>query len=105
MLGSVARTLHARPYLTREAIRDAILDPEFAYLAGTTDTPASDLADEIELVKFTPIPFSLEELSKLWSVLLQTTYLRPVHGLPGYRGADRGGRDAAAGAASARASH
>ncbi len=74
VLGSVVRTLHARPYLTREAIRNTILDPEFIYLAGTADTPASDLAEEIELVKFTPVPFDLEELSKLWSVLFQTTY-------------------------------
>lgn len=74
VLGSVSRTLHAHPYLTRQAIRATILDPEFDYLGETADTPASDLADEIELVKFTPVPFSLEELSKLWSVLLQTTY-------------------------------
>lgn len=68
VLGSAARALRARPYLTRESIEDMLSDPLFAFLAG------SDLADEVELVKFTPQPFNLEELSKLWSVLLQTPY-------------------------------
>jgi hypothetical protein len=62
------RTLHARPVLTRQMIRDTILDPTFAFLAN------SNLAEAIELVKFTPIPLSLEELSKLWSVFFQTAY-------------------------------
>ncbi|HJW10539.1 MAG TPA: Pvc16 family protein, partial [Albitalea sp.] len=46
----------------------ALADPMFAVLA------ASDLADELELVKFTPSPLNLEELSKLWSVFFQTPY-------------------------------
>ncbi len=74
VLGSVARTLHARPHLTREAIRETILDPQYDYLAETADTPASDLAEDIELVRFTPAPLSLEELSKLWSILLQVSH-------------------------------
>lgn len=68
VMGSVVQTLNARPVLTREVIESIITNPSFAYLAD------SDLAEEIELVKFTPVPFNLEELSKLWSVLLQTTY-------------------------------
>ncbi|WP_456429130.1 Pvc16 family protein [Rhodocaloribacter sp.] len=72
ILGSVARTLHARPVLTRAMIQSAIdaavsVDPGH-FLAD------SDLAGEIERVKFTPIPLSLEELSKLWSVFFQTPY-------------------------------
>ena len=74
VLGSVVRTLHARPYLTRETIRATVVDPSYLYLAATAETPASNLAEEIELVKLTPIPLTLEELSKLWSVLLQTTH-------------------------------
>ncbi|MGH7451821.1 MAG: Pvc16 family protein, partial [bacterium] len=35
---------------------------------------ASDLAEQIELVKFSPIVLNLEELSKLWSVFFQTAY-------------------------------
>lgn len=68
LVGSVVRTLHAQPILTRQMIRDTINNASFNYLA------TSDLADEIEMVKFTPFPLSLEELSKLWSVFFQTPY-------------------------------
>ena len=68
LVGSVVRTLHAQPLLTRQMIRSTITNPSFNYLAS------SDLADEIEAVKFTPFPLSLEELSKLWSVFFQTPY-------------------------------
>jgi hypothetical protein len=66
VLGSVVRTLHARPVLTRKQVTNAITG--FPFLS------ASNLADDVELVKFTPLPLSLEELSKLWSVFFQTTY-------------------------------
>jgi hypothetical protein len=76
ILGSVATALHARPVLTREKIRSVIqtvvnADPTH-YLAG------SDLAEQVELVKFSPLPLNLEELSKLWSVFLQTPYALSV---------------------------
>ncbi|HJQ29571.1 MAG TPA: DUF4255 domain-containing protein [Rubrobacter sp.] len=76
ILGSVATALHARPVLTRENIRSVVrtavnADPNH-YLAG------SDLADQVELVKFSPLPLNLEELSKLWSVFLQTPYALSV---------------------------
>ncbi|HEX9867628.1 MAG TPA: DUF4255 domain-containing protein [Candidatus Tectomicrobia bacterium] len=66
LLGSVVRTLHARPVLTRQMIRDTVINVPL--LGG------SDLADQVELVKFSPSPLSLEELSKLWSVFFQTPY-------------------------------
>lgn len=66
VLGSVVRTLHAKPILTRPQIEDSL--SAFPVL-----TP-SDLADEVEVVKFTQLPLTLEELSKLWSVFFQTTY-------------------------------
>jgi Pvc16 N-terminal domain len=72
LLGSVARTFHARPVLMRQTIRDTIASPSFSFLAG------SNLADDVELVKFTPTALSLEELSKLWSVFLQTPYTLSV---------------------------
>lgn len=72
MLGSVVRTLHARPVLTRQMIRDTVSDPDNAFLAG------SNLADEVELIKFTPSALSLEELSKLWSVFFQVPYALSV---------------------------
>ncbi|KQC15814.1 MAG: hypothetical protein APR56_00685 [Methanosaeta sp. SDB] len=68
LLGSVVATLHAQPVLTRQRIRDAINNAENGFLNG------SDLAEEIELVKFTPVPLSLEELYNLWSGFFQTSY-------------------------------
>lgn len=68
VLGSVVRQLHSRPLLTRQMIQDTVTNPSYAYLA------ASNLADAIEPVRFTPLGLSLEELSKLWSVFFQTQY-------------------------------
>jgi len=36
------------------------------------------MAEAVEMVRFTPVSLSLEELSKLWSVLFQTTYALSV---------------------------
>jgi hypothetical protein len=68
LLGSVVRAFHARPVLTRDLIRQTIAKTKFDYLA------TSNLADSVELVKFTPLALSLEDLSKLWSVYFQTPY-------------------------------
>jgi hypothetical protein len=65
LLGSVVRTLHARPVLTREMIRDTVADPAFGFLAG------SDLDAESELVRFVPLNFGLQELSQLWTGMFQ----------------------------------
>jgi hypothetical protein len=67
LLGGVVRALHARPALTRETLREVITS-NGGFLRG------SDIAEAVELVRFTPLPLSLEELSKLWSVMFQTTY-------------------------------
>jgi hypothetical protein len=67
-MGSVVRTLHALPVLTRQMIRGTVANPAFNYLA------TSNLAEAIELVKFTPLSLSLEEISKRWSVFFQTAY-------------------------------
>jgi len=72
LLGSVVRTLHTRPVLTRQMIRDTVSDANNAFLAS------SNLADEVELIKFTPGALSLEELSKLWSVFSQVPYTLSV---------------------------
>lgn len=69
MLGNVIKTLHAQPILSRTMIEQLVADAtNYPMLAD------SDLHHAVDLVKFTPIPFSLEELSKLWSVFLQTPY-------------------------------
>jgi len=66
LLGSVVCALNARPVLTRQMIQDTRATSTLNFLEK------SNLHEAIELVKFTPLPLSLEELSKLWSVLFQT---------------------------------
>ncbi len=66
LLGSVISTLHNQPLLTQAMIAEAI--------ANFSTLSESDLANEIERVKFNPISLNLEELSKLWSVFFQTAY-------------------------------
>jgi hypothetical protein len=70
MLGAVVRDLHAHSILSREQIRTGLEGKSF--LAG------SDLAEAAESVKFTPVSLSLEENSKLWSILLQTRHALSV---------------------------
>jgi uncharacterized protein DUF4255 len=70
MLGAVVRDLHAKPVLRRQMIKDAVASQ--AFLNG------SNLADAFEQVKFTPLPMSLEEVSKLWSVFFQIPYALSV---------------------------
>ena len=66
LLGAVTLALHAQPWLKTADIVAAQGAP---YLAG------ADLANQTERVRFRPINFSLEELSKLWSFLLKTDYV------------------------------
>src|SRR5271165_3043240 len=69
LLGTVVSTLYSQPFLTRDEIQNTITIPAFSpFLAN------SDLANAVELVKFTPLQLPIEELSKLWSVFLQTPY-------------------------------
>jgi hypothetical protein len=66
MLGAVVRDLHAHPVLTRDDIA--------AVIAGAGPLSASDLADAVERVRFTPLTLGLEELAKLWSIFFQTRH-------------------------------
>ncbi len=72
LLASAVRTLHSRPVLTPDLIEAAVADPALLFLAG------SDLAEQPELVRFQPMPLSLEDLSKLWSVFFQVPYALTV---------------------------
>jgi len=72
LLGSVVRTLHERPVLTRQAIRDTLASPTYGFLSQ------SNLADAVDLVKFAPSALSLEELAKLWSVFYQIPYVLSI---------------------------
>lgn len=67
-MGSVVRTLHAQPVLSRQAIETTIGSSTYRYLAD------SDLAEQTERIKVTPITLNLEELSKLWTMFVQTAY-------------------------------
>ena len=73
LMGAVLATLHTRPVITRaliDAVNDEAADPHgmHKYLA------LNDLADADELVRVSPDPMSLDELSKLWSVFFQSPY-------------------------------
>ena len=67
MLGAVVRNLHARPVLSSTAIQNAIA-------SHSSELTGSNLDAAPEQVKFTPEPLSLEEMSKLWSVFVQTPH-------------------------------
>lgn len=67
MVGAVARDLHARPVLSAQAISDAI--------GSRVELAGSDLAAASEQVKFAPAQLSLDEISKLWSVMVQTPHV------------------------------
>ncbi len=70
LLGSTVIALRTQPVLPRAAILRAVQTN--AFLAQ------SDLADQIEAVRFTPFDLSLEELSKLWSVFFQVPYVLSI---------------------------
>jgi hypothetical protein len=72
LLGYAMHLLHERPVLDRAAVRRALnpspldvgmLPPAFQALA------ASDLADQVELLKVTPVAMGSDEMSKLWAAI------------------------------------
>ena len=72
LFGSAVSVLHAEPVLSRARIQatiDAAIASDPLHYLGT-----SDLAEQVECVRFTPVPLNLEELSKLWSVFFQIPY-------------------------------
>jgi hypothetical protein len=73
LLGATLATLHTRPIITHaliEAVNDEAQLPSgmHKFLA------LNDLLDAAELVRVSPDPMSLDELSKLWSVFFQSPY-------------------------------
>jgi hypothetical protein len=70
MMGSVLRYLNSRPLLTRESIRNAKLS-----VSALAD---SNLDEQLEFVRLIMMPMTLEEMSKLWSVFLQTPYVPSI---------------------------
>jgi hypothetical protein len=66
LLGAVVAELGARPVLTAQEIGRSVAAR--AYLSG------ADLAEQVEHVFLTPLHLTLEEVSRLWSVLVQQPY-------------------------------
>ena len=73
LLGAAARQLHAQPLLTKQDIVQTLANPPYDTILAT-----SNLADQLDLVRFTPLGLSLEELSKLWSIFFQSPYVLSV---------------------------
>jgi len=75
ILAKAMLTLHENPIITRKMISDAF---ERIILVRNPRIPAADtvdtLADQIELLKISILPQSLEEMTKLWSAFFQTHY-------------------------------
>ncbi len=72
LLGSAVRALQEEPVLSSATIREMLATNRYSFLQN------SDLADAPQPVRFTPASLSLEELSKLWSVVFQTPYVLSV---------------------------
>lgn len=74
LLGYAMQLLHETPVLTRQQLRIALGSPsppvDGSLLPGPFGTlSAVDLADQIELIKITPMFLTSEELSKLWTAM------------------------------------
>ncbi|MCX6028841.1 MAG: DUF4255 domain-containing protein [Chloroflexi bacterium] len=77
LLAAAVGVLHSHPVLTRSAIQSLLQnaqeeDDTYHFLVG------SDLANQVDSVRFSPLGLNLEELSKLWSVFFQTAYVLSV---------------------------
>jgi len=70
LLGAATLALHAHPVLTRSDIQ-AVQSPT----GPDSFLKTSNLDTQSELIRFTPIVYSIEELSKLWSFLLKVDYV------------------------------
>jgi len=74
LLGAVARYLHAFPILSRSDIEavESMQDPSgAAYLA-------SQLSEQTELVRITPMTFTLDDISKLWHAFPEINFVLSV---------------------------
>jgi len=72
LLGRAALALAVNPVLARDLVSAAMA--HYADDVATMFLAQADLADQVELVKLAPAPLSLEDVSRLWSVL-GTPYL------------------------------
>ena len=85
LMGYAVQQLHDTPVLTRDAIRASLSATPSLQVTGTIlpaafqALAASDLADQIELVKIVPAPLSVEDLSRLWAAF-QANHFRLTSG-------------------------
>jgi hypothetical protein len=66
------RTLEDKAILSSQMIRETVSDPSYPFLAN------SDLSEQVEMIRAEFVPISTDELSKVWSVFLQTPYVLSV---------------------------
>lgn len=71
LLGKTVSILHSYPLLTRQEINGAVRG---LVDAGQEYMRESNLADQVEQVRFTPLTMDMEELSGFWSALYQVPY-------------------------------
>jgi hypothetical protein len=73
LLGYAMQLLHENPMLTRKQLRTVLAAPspiDGSILPGPFGTlSALDLADQIEVLKITPVYLGTEDLSKLWTAM------------------------------------
>lgn len=73
LLGAAVGALVERPVLSRELV-GRLVQRAVGGDAAIVWQQFSDLADQVDVVRLTLMPLSLEELSKLWSTFFQATY-------------------------------
>jgi hypothetical protein len=72
LLGSTISALHAQPIITQEMLRSEI---QRRTQADSSDSLAKyELSEQIKSITLVPLSYSMEEFSKLWSVLFQIPY-------------------------------
>lgn len=80
LLGYATQLFHENAILSRQAVRTALgggaVDPSILPPAFQ-GTAASELADQLELIKITPETLTVDDMSKLWTAL-QTHYRTTV---------------------------
>jgi hypothetical protein len=80
LLGYALQLIHETPVLTRDAIRRTLTPPGPGVGPGLPSAlqalVTSELADQVEQIRLTPLVMSIEEISKLWSAI--QSHYRPT---------------------------
>jgi Pvc16 N-terminal domain len=75
LLGAVTLALHANPVLARNVIQLAPLVSPSQQGGVPSSALDSGLNVQSQLIRLTPVSFTIEELSKIWSFLLKVDYV------------------------------